>query len=71
MTDEHATHIQLFQGDCLAILPGIKDSSVDLIVTSPPYADTRVSRAALARKSTTGSDATLPIPTMSAPRDRM
>ena len=41
MTDELATQIQLFQGDCLAILPGIKDSSVDLIVTSPPYADQR------------------------------
>ncbi len=41
MTDEHAAQIQLFQGDCLAILPGIKDSSVDLIVTSPPYADQR------------------------------
>lgn len=33
--------IQLYQGDCLAILLGIKDSPVDLIVTSPPYADQR------------------------------
>ncbi len=31
----------IYQGDCLEILPGIPDESVDLIITSPPYADRR------------------------------
>ncbi|MDT5060214.1 MAG: hypothetical protein QOH63_673 [Acidobacteriota bacterium] len=31
----------LFHGDCLNILPTLPDSCVDLIVTSPPYADRR------------------------------
>ncbi|MDT4952122.1 MAG: hypothetical protein QOJ02_260 [Acidobacteriota bacterium] len=31
----------LFHGDCLNILPILPDSCVDLIVTSPPYADRR------------------------------
>ncbi|MBO0723769.1 MAG: site-specific DNA-methyltransferase, partial [Blastocatellia bacterium] len=31
----------LFQKDCLEILPQIPDASVDLILTSPPYADRR------------------------------
>jgi site-specific DNA-methyltransferase (adenine-specific) len=33
----------LHQGDCLDILEKLPDSSVDLIVTSPPYADNRKS----------------------------
>ncbi len=33
----------LYQGDCLKELKKIKDASVDLIVTSPPYADQRKS----------------------------
>ena len=33
--------MQLFQGDCLQILPGIPDSSVDLILVDPPYGSTR------------------------------
>ena len=32
---------ELYQGDCLAILPTIGSNSVNLIVTSPPYADQR------------------------------
>lgn len=36
-TDE----INLYQGDCLELLTMMDDSSVDLIVTSPPYADQR------------------------------
>ena len=28
---------KLYQGDCLEIMSGIKDKSVDLIVTDPPY----------------------------------
>jgi len=31
----------IIQGDCLAVLPKIPSASVDLIVTSPPYADSR------------------------------
>jgi site-specific DNA-methyltransferase (adenine-specific) len=27
----------LIEGDCLEILPGIPDASIDLVVTSPPY----------------------------------
>lgn len=32
---------QIIQGDCLKILPTLPMDSVDLIVTSPPYADSR------------------------------
>ncbi|MGB8346819.1 MAG: site-specific DNA-methyltransferase [Ktedonobacteraceae bacterium] len=32
---------QIYQGDCLKILPTLAANSVDLIVTSPPYADQR------------------------------
>lgn len=32
---------QLFLGDCLDILKTIEDNKIDLIVTSPPYADRR------------------------------
>lgn len=31
----------IFQGDCLDILKKIPDESIDLIITSPPYADAR------------------------------
>ena len=41
MADEQILETQLFQGDCLDILPKLKDCSVNLIVTSPPYADQR------------------------------
>lgn len=34
---------QLLHGDCLVLLENVADSSVDLIVTSPPYADSRKS----------------------------
>lgn len=33
--------LNLYQGDCLDLLKLMDDSSVDLIVTSPPYADQR------------------------------
>lgn len=32
---------RIIQGDCLALLPDVPDASIDLIVTSPPYADSR------------------------------
>lgn len=33
--------IQLLQGDCLELMQAMPDKSVDLVVTSPPYADRR------------------------------
>lgn len=33
--------VELYQGDCLEVLKKIPDESVDLIFTSPPYADRR------------------------------
>jgi site-specific DNA-methyltransferase (adenine-specific) len=41
MTDKRDIPIQILQGDCLDILPALSANSVDLIVTSPPYADQR------------------------------
>ena len=32
---------KLIEGDCLEVCKGIKDNSIDLIITSPPYADAR------------------------------
>lgn len=32
----------IFLGDCKDVLKGIEDNSIDLIVTSPPYADRRI-----------------------------
>ncbi|MBD0372729.1 MAG: hypothetical protein ICV60_17930 [Pyrinomonadaceae bacterium] len=32
---------EIFEGNCLTILKGIQDESIDLIMTSPPYADKR------------------------------
>ena len=32
---------QILQGDCLDVLSQLPDDSVDLIITSPPYADQR------------------------------
>ena len=34
---------KIFNGDCLDVLPKLPRNSVDLIVTSPPYADNRKS----------------------------
>lgn len=34
-------YAKILQGDCLEVLKKAKDSSIDLIVTSPPYADRR------------------------------
>lgn len=36
-------HAELFLGDCCEVLKTVRDSSVDLIFTSPPYADSRAS----------------------------
>ena len=41
MSDESIWQVQLFEGNCLDILPTLHGGSVDLIVTSPPYADQR------------------------------
>ncbi len=35
------SNIQLYQGDCLDILSKLDKESIDLVVTSPPYADQR------------------------------
>jgi len=32
---------RIFQGDCEEVLKGLPDNSIDLIFTSPPYADQR------------------------------
>jgi site-specific DNA-methyltransferase (adenine-specific) len=36
-----ANKSDIYFGDCLEVLRGINDNSIDLIVTSPPYADQR------------------------------
>src|SRR5712691_2497669 len=41
MNDVHVEQPLIYQGDCLDILPTLESNSVDLIVTSPPYADQR------------------------------
>jgi len=41
MNDVHVEQPLIYQGDCLDILPAVASGSVDLIVTSPPYADQR------------------------------
>ena len=37
---DNTPHVQLFHGDCLDIMPGIPDGSVDLILADPPYGTT-------------------------------
>ena len=39
--NKHEITTELYLGDCTKQLKNIKDNSVDLIVTSPPYADSR------------------------------
>ena len=41
MSDTQELPSQILQGDCCELLPTLPDASVDLIVTSPPYADQR------------------------------
>ncbi|HCI81252.1 MAG TPA: site-specific DNA-methyltransferase [Ktedonobacter sp.] len=41
MNDAPTQKSQIYQGNCLDILPTLAANSVDLIVTSPPYADQR------------------------------
>lgn len=33
----HFTLNQLYQGDCLHLMPNWADASIDLIITDPPY----------------------------------
>ena len=33
--------IKLYHGDCLEVMRGMEDASIDLIVTSPPYLNLR------------------------------
>lgn len=40
---EYPTTYQIVNADCLTHLPQVADNSVDLIFTSPPYADNRIS----------------------------
>ena len=40
-TKLHLPLDQIIQGDCLTVLPTFPDECVDLVVTSPPYADNR------------------------------
>jgi DNA modification methylase len=35
------SNVQLFQGDCLAVMRGFEDACIDLTVTSPPYDNLR------------------------------
>lgn len=42
-TAKDTINIKLLQGDCLGKLKSVKNHSIDLIVTSPPYADSRKS----------------------------
>jgi site-specific DNA-methyltransferase (adenine-specific) len=41
MDKNRAEEIQIYQGNCLDILPTLASGSVNLIITSPPYADQR------------------------------
>jgi len=41
MNDVHVEQPVIYQGDCLDILPTLESNSIDVIVTSPPYADQR------------------------------
>jgi hypothetical protein len=41
MTLEHTEPIQILEGDCRELLKTLPENYVDLIVTSPPYADAR------------------------------
>jgi site-specific DNA-methyltransferase (adenine-specific)/site-specific DNA-methyltransferase (cytosine-N4-specific) len=38
---EHNVTTKIILGDCSNVLKTIKDNSIDLIVTSPPYSDQR------------------------------
>ena len=41
MNDESSHLDVIINGDCREVLPSIPDDSIDLIITSPPYADSR------------------------------
>ena len=45
--------IQLWLGDCLAILPQLPDGLISAVVTDPPYHLTRTRRAAAALRRST------------------
>ena len=40
-TQLHETETKIIQGDCLEVLDDFEDNYFDLIITSPPYADSR------------------------------
>jgi DNA modification methylase len=35
----HTKDYSLYNGDCMEVLPTIKDNSIDLVVYSPPFAN--------------------------------
>ena len=37
MTNEIEKRIELYNNDCLEVLPSIEDNSIDLVVIDPPY----------------------------------
>ena len=39
--EEHTENYSIYNSDNLEVMPSIPDNSVDLIITSPPYADRR------------------------------
>ena len=41
MAKLNATHHDIREGDCLDLMRGMEDDSVDLVFTSPPYGDAR------------------------------
>jgi site-specific DNA-methyltransferase (adenine-specific) len=41
--DQNSVRTEILEGDCLELLKKIPENSIDLIVTSPPYADQRKS----------------------------
>ena len=42
MNDTSASPLQVWEGDCRELLPAVPTESVDLVFTSPPYADNRM-----------------------------
>jgi site-specific DNA-methyltransferase (adenine-specific) len=43
LKENNQTRAEILLGDCLTILKEVQDNSIDLVVTSPPYADQRAS----------------------------
>lgn len=49
------SNIQLFNGDCLEVMKQLQDSSIDLVVTSPPYDNLRGYNSVIDWKSVASS----------------